>query len=95
MQTLIIGFCSGLALVIFGVICYSITTNKIIKDQELTIDELLRDNDRLRLEKKYLEKERDNFKRLAYPVARDPAKDTAITLKVLRQDSVGDLFKEW
>ncbi len=89
MDTFLLFGLIGFSCLILGVLGYTATTNKIIKDQEREIDILKTDNERLR----------SAIRGAAYvnkiTLSKDPVKAPSATVKIINAESKDDLFKEW
>lgn len=89
MDTFLLFGLVGFSCLILGILGYTATTNKIIKDQEREIEILKTDNERLR----------SAIRGAAYVknlrLSNEPVKAPRATVKIINPESKDDLFKEW
>ena len=90
-----IGIMVCLGVVIAGFIGFSVTTKRIIDDQEQELEILRRDNERLKADNIYLQRENNAYRaHITTQATGKGATDLKEAVKIF-SDRVNEMFKEW
>ena len=90
-----IGIMVCLGVVIAGFIGFSVTTRRIIDDQEQEIEILRRDNERLKADNIYLQRENNAYRaQITTQATGKGAKDLKQAVNIFC-NRVNEMFKEW